>query len=172
MGADGTWSAPSEVVRSPQLLANWADTPAVVRGGDGALYAAFPMLDPAADHAYHALLARSVDEGRSWSSPRRLNDDQTATEHGFVSMAPVPTGVTAVWLDGRAVAWGWCGPAGWRQEAPYPLVVDDGRVRSAFGVTAVPTTLVYAADGTLLWPHTGPLTADDAELRALLDGLR
>lgn len=59
-----------------------------------------------------------------------------------------------------------------RIEAPYPLVVDDGSVRAAFGLTAVPATLVYAADGTLVWSREGPLSEDEPELRAVLKALR
>ena len=47
----------------------------------------------------------------------------------------------------------------------------DGHRRStrAFGSDMLPTTLVYGADGTLLYQHVGAVGADDAELKAALE---
>lgn len=106
MGADGSWSLPTEVARDPLLLANWADTPTVIRGGDRFLYAAFPVRSAEQAHAYDAVVARSTDGGATWSAAERLHGDETASEHGFVSLVPEKDGVRAFWLDGRAVPTG------------------------------------------------------------------
>jgi hypothetical protein len=49
-------------------------------------------------------VARSTDDGATWSSAWTPHGDGTATEHGFVTVFPTDTGVGIVWLDGRAYA--------------------------------------------------------------------
>ena len=51
-------------------------------------------------------LARSADGGTTWTRLGKLHSDDTATEHGFVSVVPAAAGFEAVWLDGRAMASG------------------------------------------------------------------
>jgi cytochrome c-type biogenesis protein len=51
----------------------------------------------------------------------------------------------------------------------YPIWLDPHeRVSSVFRTTGVPTTLLIDRDGTLLWRHLGPVTADDPRLTSLL----
>jgi len=39
---------------------------------------------------------------------------------------------------------------------PYPVVLDPfGRISQPFRVTAIPTSVVIAPDGTIAWRHTG-----------------
>jgi len=42
------------------------------------------------------------------------------------------------------------------------------RITSTFRTQGVPTTFLIGRDGTLLWRHVGPITADHAELNRLL----
>jgi cytochrome c biogenesis protein CcmG, thiol:disulfide interchange protein DsbE len=51
----------------------------------------------------------------------------------------------------------------------YPIWLDPGeRVTSVFRTQGVPTTFLINRDGTLLWRHVGPVTADHAELNRLI----
>lgn len=44
----------------------------------------------------------------------------------------------------------------------YPLYIDDdGITHAALGARYIPTTIVVAADGTILAEHVGPLTQND-----------
>jgi hypothetical protein len=95
---DGRWTPPSAITSGVDLLANWADTPAVAEGGDGALYAAW--LVETSGHAYGTQVARSSDGGATWSKLGWLHRDRAGAEHGFVSMLKQPGGVRAFWLDG------------------------------------------------------------------------
>ncbi|MEO0998237.1 MAG: hypothetical protein AAFX58_12035 [Pseudomonadota bacterium] len=52
------------------------------------------------------MLAVSGDAGASWSAPFRAHDDDSATEHGFVSLFAAGGALGAVWLDGRDLAGG------------------------------------------------------------------
>jgi cytochrome c biogenesis protein CcmG, thiol:disulfide interchange protein DsbE len=51
----------------------------------------------------------------------------------------------------------------------YAIWLDPAeRVTSVFRTQGVPTTFLIGRDGTLLWRHVGPVTADHAELNRLL----
>jgi hypothetical protein len=97
------WAAPSRVAEGDRFFANWADLPAVAASGDGSLVAHWLAKTDAATYAYSIFVARSVDGGSSWAELGRLNDDNTPTEHGFVSYAIDGDGLRAFWLDGRAM---------------------------------------------------------------------
>jgi len=100
--SSGGWSAPTTIVESPALFANWADTPGVASGADGTLVAWWLERLGDSPYAYGVRLARSVDGGANWTSLDWLHDDRSASEHGFVSMVATDDGLRAFWLDGRA----------------------------------------------------------------------
>jgi len=84
------------------LFANWADTPHLAATRDGAFWVHWLQQSPNAAGAYDILLSRSRSNGRSWSPPIMVNDDGTASEHGFVSLwAQSDDALGAAWLDGR-----------------------------------------------------------------------
>lgn len=101
----GTWSAPRTVVTSERLFVNWADFPSVVETSDGTWLVHWLEKVAAAPYAYHVMAARSRDRGATWERPFRMHDDDSPTEHGFVTLVPLELGRTAaIWLDGRAMA--------------------------------------------------------------------
>jgi cytochrome c biogenesis protein CcmG, thiol:disulfide interchange protein DsbE len=54
--------------------------------------------------------------------------------------------------------------------ASYAIWLDpDGEITTTYSTMGVPNTFLIGPDGTLLWKHVGPVTADDAELRALIE---
>jgi hypothetical protein len=55
-------------------------------------------------YAYDVRVSTSADAGATWSRPLTPHDDDTPTEHGFVSMVGVGSQPYAVWLDGRNTA--------------------------------------------------------------------
>jgi hypothetical protein len=79
------WGEPHIVAKDGKMLANWADVPAVVEGGDGAMYAHW--LSPTVNTAewYDIRVLRSGDGGETWTDLGTLNDDGVQAEHGFVS---------------------------------------------------------------------------------------
>jgi hypothetical protein len=57
---------------------------------------------PNEGEGYNVNVALSHDGGKTWTKPAIPNRDGTPTEHGFVSLAPLPSGgVAAIWLDSR-----------------------------------------------------------------------
>lgn len=103
---DGTaWSPAHTVTAENDFFANWADVPSVVEGEDGELLAHWLAKTGDDTYAYGVFLARSGDGGATWSELGTVHDDDSPTEHGFVSLLPVPGGgFEAAWLDGRRMA--------------------------------------------------------------------
>ncbi len=103
---DGSaWSAPREIARGDDWFVNWADTPHLLATEDGALWAHWLRQSARAAYAYDVVLSRSGDGGKTWSSPLKVNDDGTPTEHGFVSLWPQSRDSLGIaWLDGRDTA--------------------------------------------------------------------
>lgn len=147
--ANRAWSAPVTIAESMRIVANWADVPSAARGGDGALVAHWAEIAGGNEaHTYDAIVARSTDGGATWKRLGALNDDGTATEHGFVSLLGEAGGVRAFWLDGRATA-----AAGGAMtlrtatvaEGVAPSALVDDRVCDCCGTAATAT-----ADGPLV----------------------
>jgi len=105
LGSDG-WSQPSWVASGTDFFANWADTPAVMASEEGTLFSHWLAKTDTDTYAYSIFMARSNDGGESWAPLGPLNDDDTPTEHGFVSYVAEGEGVRAFWLDGRQMAEG------------------------------------------------------------------
>lgn len=105
---DGSsWSPPSEVARSgdQDFFVNWADFPSVRVLPDGTWSAHWLVRGPEGGYDYGVRFAQSRDGGRSWSDPLIPHEDGTPTEHGFVTIFPMPDGGAGmVWLDGRKFA--------------------------------------------------------------------
>lgn len=98
----GRWAAPQRIAGGRDWFVNWADFPALTVLTDGTL-AAFWLRKSAPDsYAYYIELSFSSDGGLHWSPARSPHDDQTTTEHGFVSLLPQPDNTLSLfWLDGR-----------------------------------------------------------------------
>lgn len=103
--AGGKWSTPRSIIEAGNLLVNWADFPSLTMAADGSLVAHWLVKDASESHAYNINIARSTDGGKTWGRPLMPHRDNTATEHGFVSMLPLRGArVGALWLDGRQFA--------------------------------------------------------------------
>lgn len=99
------WSPPVTVASGDNWFVNWADVPSVLRMSDGTLAAHWLQKSGPETYAYDVRLARSTDEGRTWSASVTPHHDGTKREHGFASLFQMPgAGLALVWLDGRAMA--------------------------------------------------------------------
>ena len=97
------WSEPRLVAFGDDFFANHADVPSVARLADRTLVAHWLQMADAASPGYELRLARSSDEGRTWSRPFSPHHDGTRTEHGFASLFDTGGGLGVIWLDGRAM---------------------------------------------------------------------
>jgi hypothetical protein len=106
IGDDNWESAPRTIAIGRALAANWANTPHILMTDDGALWAQW-LQAPAggSGHAADVVLTQSRDGGMHWAPPVTVNDDGTASEHGFVSLCPAAQDAVGIaWLDGRRTA--------------------------------------------------------------------
>lgn len=101
----GRWSQPLTVASGDDWFVNWADVPSMVRLADGTLAAHWLQKSGADTYAYDVRLARSTDDGRTWSPSFTPHHDGTRSEHGFASLFQMPgAGLGLIWLDGRGMA--------------------------------------------------------------------
>jgi hypothetical protein len=102
---EDAWSAPRTIAQGDDWFVNWADFPSMAALDDGTLAAHWLAKSGAGTYAYDVNVAFSRDGGESWSAPLVPHRDGTETEHGFVSLVPLPEGkFGALWLDGRNTA--------------------------------------------------------------------
>jgi hypothetical protein len=97
----GDWDAPRLVASGSDWFVNWADFPTVVSAGNGRVAAHWLVQRPEHEYSYEIRVATSRDAGATWSTAAAPHDDDTPTEHGFVSWLRERDGWLAVWLDGR-----------------------------------------------------------------------
>ncbi len=96
------WSPARTIATGRDWFVNWADFPSVAASTDGTLAAHWLVRNGPGSYAYSVRLAISRDGGETWSDPVTPHRDGTETEHGFVSIVPMPDGTfEVVWLDGR-----------------------------------------------------------------------
>lgn len=99
---DGRWATARTIAVGNSMFVNWADTPHIAATADRALWAHWLQKSADAPYAYDVMLVRSLDHGMNWSAPRKVHDDDTTTEHGFVAFWPQGDDALGVaWLDGR-----------------------------------------------------------------------
>jgi hypothetical protein len=97
------WGPSAVAASGPSWFVNASDAPAV-QPIAGDVWAAHWRVVGVTEYSYDVMVSVSGDAGATWSEPRLLNDDRTATEHGFVSLFDWGGSVGAVWLDGRDTA--------------------------------------------------------------------
>lgn len=96
------WAEARTVAEGENWFVNWADFPSVIALSDGSLAAHWLVKSGSGTYAYDVNISRSNDGGKTWGKPIVPHLDKTLSEHGFVSLIPLPDGrVGAVWLDGR-----------------------------------------------------------------------
>ena len=144
---DGNWGDANMIVQGNNFFANWADFPELGVAKDGTLFVTWPQQSGPGAYAYDIAVARSDDDGSTWSLMGVLNDDRVLGEHGFVSLVPEgENGVRAFWLDGRAMTGdGHMGEGGGDMQLRTALINDkvqksellDDRVCECCGTDAV-----------------------------------
>ena len=83
------------------LLEEYEDFPSVVPVSESLWAAHWLVSQEAGGYAYDVNTAVSEDGGHTWSETFIPHSDNTATEHGFVTIFADQGDVGMVWLDGR-----------------------------------------------------------------------
>ena len=121
------WSAPRTVAEGSDWFVNWADFPSVIGLHDGTIAAHWLQKTGSGAYAYGVKVSFSRDGGQTWSAPITPHDN-SPTEHGFVSMVPLPRDrLAAIWLDGRETTAGSHSHAG-SMTLRSAVLAADGRV--------------------------------------------
>ncbi len=97
---NNTWSDPILIAEGSNWFVNWADYPQMASFEDGTLIAFFLEKSGPGTFAYDIKVTLSSN-GVDWSSPFTLHDDNTQTEHGFISLTAWRENIIVSWLDGR-----------------------------------------------------------------------
>lgn len=96
-----SWSPPTTVAEGDDWFVNWADFPSV-SPIDGSVWAAHWLVKkPGGVYVYDVHASISSDSGKTWSEHFVVHNDNTASEHGFVSLFPWEEDIGVLWLDGR-----------------------------------------------------------------------
>ena len=97
---NGNWVSETQIASGDNWFVNWADFPSMIALESG--YAAhFLAYISEGKYSYGVNLASSKT-GKDWNNPVMAHDDNTPTEHGFVTLLPMSReNYLAVWLDGR-----------------------------------------------------------------------
>ena len=133
------WNDASVIAGGDRFFVNWADFPSVSPGPQGTLWAHWLQRGDAGGYDYGVRVARSADQGVTWSEPWTPHEDGTPTEHGFVSVFSWEASVGFAWLDGRQTVAGSGGDAATHamtlrsrevstDGTPGPETLLDGRV--------------------------------------------
>ncbi|WP_421774681.1 hypothetical protein [Gracilimonas sp.] len=99
---NNTWSEPSVISADSTWFLNWADYPSIIGHNGQPMAAHWLNKKPGGTYAYDINISAYTNE---WSDKTIPHQDETATEHGFLSMLPASDSTfMAVWLDGRKTA--------------------------------------------------------------------
>ena len=99
--AGDDWTGTTVAAQGRDWVISVADLPSVQALSERLWVADWRVQSPASAAGYDIRVAVSADAGATWSAPLLLNDDATASEHGFVSWFRDGDRAGAVWLDGR-----------------------------------------------------------------------
>ncbi|WP_019398202.1 hypothetical protein [Pseudoxanthomonas sp. GW2] len=102
-GAD--WEPTRTIAEGSDWFVNWADTPHVYALGDGSLWAHWLRNTGPSRMDYGIALARSGDDGHSWTPAAAVHPGGSRGDHGFVSFWEQGQGQLGIaWLDSRQKA--------------------------------------------------------------------
>ncbi len=143
------WSEARTVATSPDMIMFSADLPGLAGLPGGALLAYWQHVDRRTGDPYATAIqvARSADEGRTWSEPITPHRDGTAGQHGFISAFPVPEGVGLVWLDAR-------------QQRYVPPPTQNGKGAAWLGAIGLRSTIIDADGHVASDQFIDPITCE------------
>jgi hypothetical protein len=94
------WNAPRDIARGSNWFVNWADHPSIAEMPDGSLLAHWLVNTgrKAGSYGYGIRVARSTDEGASWSTIFEDGMKNVADYAGFLTFSPTAHGADAIYL--------------------------------------------------------------------------
>lgn len=99
--ANGKWNPSESIIFGTDWFVNWADFPAIAEN-EGSVLTSFLQKSANGTYTYDVKLNLYDPEVKQWKKNFLLHNDQTKSEHGFVSMRPYTgNSFLVTWLDGR-----------------------------------------------------------------------
>ena len=95
------WNSPSLINSSTDWFVNWADFPRITTNNQKGISVHYLEKSSSETYSYDIKVMNSKDEGNSWNNPMKLHNDNTKTEHGFVSTINYNNNFLSTYLDGR-----------------------------------------------------------------------
>jgi len=156
LGSAG-WSPARTIAARGDFFVNWADFPSVVEVSPGLLVAHWLQRGGTGTYDYGVRVVRSRDGGVTWSEPWTPHEDDTPTEHGFVSIFAGEDGAWGlVWLDGREYVAGEGGEASNEMALRFRQIGGDGAVGEEM---VVDPRVCDCCQTTAVLTSAGPLVA-------------
>jgi len=137
------------IAASERMFSNWADIPSIVEAKNGDLYAHWLERISSKQYAYGVRIELSSDRGKMWTPMGWLHDDESETEHGFVSLVPDGASVRAFWLDGRKMTKP-SGKMGLLTAILEGNEIKGERILDQNVCTCCPTSAVQLTDGPMV----------------------
>ena len=93
------WTKSELISKSDSWFVNWADFPSITARNGEPIAVHWPQKIPGGTYAYNVNITNASSD---WEHVIAPHNDNTPTEHGFVSMAPASDSTfVTIWLDGR-----------------------------------------------------------------------
>jgi len=97
---DNSWSEKSIIKKGKDWFVNWADFPSISYNEISNSLFSF-HLQKSSEETFSYDVNYHINQGSSWKDMQKIHDDNTFSEHGFVSSIPYKDGFMVSWLDGR-----------------------------------------------------------------------
>ncbi|WP_300021165.1 hypothetical protein [uncultured Maribacter sp.] len=97
---DGKWQQPENILSGTDWFVNWADYPMITEN-NGNLWSHILKKSTEGTYSYDIKMNIKLKGTTSWRTDLLLHNDNTPTEHGFVSVVPYNNNFFVNWLDGR-----------------------------------------------------------------------
>ena len=95
------WNKPSLINSSTDWFVNWADFPRITTNNSNGVSVHYLQKSGEDTYSYDIKVMNSKDGGSNWNKPLKLHNDDTKTEHGFVSTINYNNNFLSTYLDGR-----------------------------------------------------------------------
>ena len=152
LNADASaWSEPVLIADGSNWFVNWADVPSIAVGPDGRMAAHWLEGLGTGRYAYGVRITFSDDHGQTWSSPEWLHEDESSSEHGFVSLSYASDGsLDSIWLDGRNMALGSDNMMIMSRRINSDGTFEDEQIIDDQTCECCPTSIARLADGSII----------------------
>ena len=96
----GSWSNKKLITKGTDWFVNWADFPSISYNNLSNSIFSF-HLQKSSEETFSYDVNYHINSKETWNDMNKIHDDNTFSEHGFVSSIPYKDGFMVSWLDGR-----------------------------------------------------------------------